>query len=251
MKKNAKEEFTVAEGQTEAPALVVNGLVAGYGAATILKGVDMHARLGEVVLLVGHNGAGKSTLLRSVLGFAQKTDGDILLDDESLSHLSVSKRVGLGIGYVPQSLGVFPRFTVEQCLDLGGYMLHPRRLLTERKESVYQVFPALREHASSACSLLSGGEQRLLMLGMALMLRPRVLLVDEPSAGLAPARVDEVMSHLRKLPQMFHMAILLVEQNITAGLSIANRVYVLRDGRVVSELTPDEISKRESFWDLI
>lgn len=238
-------------GVTQTARLSIQDLAAGYGAVTILKGIDLEAHRGEIVLLVGHNGAGKSTVLKSILGFTQRSGGDIQVDGQSLTHLSVSKRVGLGIGYVPQSLGIFPNFTCEQCLDLGGHTLGTKTLLSERREGVYDVFPALRACASSASSLLSGGEQRMLMLGMALMLRPRVLLVDEPSAGLAPARVDEVMGHLRKLPELFDMAIVLVEQNITAGLSIADRVCVLRDGRVVDQMTPEALSQRESFWDLI
>ena len=241
---------TTAKGTTD--LLTLTGLHAGYGGTPILKGVDLHLAEREIVLLIGHNGAGKSTVLKSVLGFARHLDGDVRLSAlGSLLGLDVARRIKGGLAYVPQSLGVFPRFTVRHCLELGGYTLGGRRAVRRRCAEVLDLLPMLKEHQHVPTGLLSGGEQRMVMLGMALMPRPGVLLVDEPSAGLAPARVREVMDHLRSLVDTTGIGVLLVEQNVTAGLTIADRLYVLREGRVVGEFTPRQLADREGFWDLL
>lgn len=239
------------QGSHSGSRLSISQLVAGYGGTPTLRGIDLAAESGQISLLIGHNGSGKSTVLKSILGIAHTQAGTIEVDGRSLLGQPTRRRVADGVGYVPQTLGVFPRFSVSQCLDLGGYLLKSRSLTNERKDMVYDLFPVLREHCAQPSSLLSGGEQRLLMVGMALMLRPRLLLVDEPSAGLAPVRVAEVMQQLRRLPGEFDMAVLLVEQNIAAGLEIADRVYVLKDGKVAARMSPDELRARETFWDLV
>jgi branched-chain amino acid transport system ATP-binding protein len=233
------------------PAIELAELAAGYGRHAVVHSVDLDAAPGEIVLLLGHNGAGKSTILKAILGLADQQAGRMRLAGHDLRG-PVTRRVRDGIGYVPQLLGVFPGFTVQECLELGGYCLQGRSLLRTRLDEVFQLLPRLRDKRKMTAGLLSGGEQRLLTVGMALMVKPRLLLVDEPSAGLSPAFVDDVMGQLKELVSLESTpAILLVEQNVRAGLSIADRVYLLRQGRVGGVYTASELAKREQFWDLI
>lgn len=241
-------------GQGAAPAtptIELDSVRAGYNGRPVIDGTSLHAAPGEVVLLLGHNGAGKSTVLKTILGLADHLGGEIRFTGSSLRG-SVPHRIRNGIGYVPQVLGVFPGFTVEQCLELGGYSLAKKSLIRQRLRAVYELLPRLSEKSGMTAGLLSGGEQRLLTVGMALMVQPRLLLVDEPSAGLAPSLVSEVMQQLQVLTTLEHQpAILLVEQNVQAGLSIADRAYILRQGQVAGEYRADDLVARKGYWDLL
>jgi branched-chain amino acid transport system ATP-binding protein len=234
-----------------APALALRDLHAGYGSLEVLRGLDIEVRPGEVVLVIGHNGAGKSTIARAVLGLTDFASGRVELCGVDLSGRPVSERVLAGIGYVAQTRGIFPSFSVRHNLELGGYTLRDARELALRVEEQYRRFPALRERAGVAASLLSGGQQRMLSLGIGLMVRPRVIFVDEPSAGLAPKLVAEVMAHVDGIRRENDAAVVLIEQNVAAGLKIADRVYVLRQGRVAGEFNASELEARHSYWDLL
>jgi branched-chain amino acid transport system ATP-binding protein len=210
--------------------LDVRNLEARYGRIPALKGIDLRIRAGEMVALVGANGAGKSTLLRALSG-VQRSSGEILFEGENLQSLPPHERVALGIVHAPEGRQVFGPLSVEDNLRLGAYRrgrAHSARSL----ERVYAMFPVLAERREQAAGSLSGGQQQMLAIGRALMAQPRLLLLDEPSMGLAPRLVAEIFACVRAL-RAADTALLLVEQNARAALAIADRGYVLETGRIV------------------
>ena len=213
------------------PLLAVQGLVCHYGRIEALHGVDLAVREGELVALVGANGAGKSTLLRAVSGLLPASGGTVRYRGADLTRASAETRVRNGIVQVPEGRQVFGPLSVEDNLMLGGYT----RTRTERAEGlarVYGLFPALKERRTHAAGTLSGGQQQMLAMGRAVMARPTLLLLDEPSMGLAPKLVAEVFAWITALRQSGG-TIFLVDQNARAALAIADRGYVLETGRVV------------------
>lgn len=231
-------------------ALSIGALRAGYGRLEILRGLDLDVAPGEIALVIGHNGAGKSTLAKAALGLTDYARGEIRVAGRSVSGLDTSERVRAGIGYVPQAHGIFPSFSVERNLELAGYTRHGEADVGELIAAQYERFPALRASADRPASLLSGGQQRMLSIGMAMMNRPAIVFVDEPSAGLAPKLVDEVLGHIDRIRQE-GTGVVLIEQNVASGLRIADRVYVLRRGQVVGTFLASELIDRESYWDLL
>jgi branched-chain amino acid transport system ATP-binding protein len=209
--------------------LDVTGLESRYGRIPVLHGIDLAVRAGELVALVGGNGAGKTTLLRALSG-VQPSKGRVIFEDEDISSASAEHRVNLGIVQCPEGRQVFGPLSVEDNLRLGAY----RRGGAKAREtlgSVYALFPPLAERRRQAAGTLSGGQQQMLAIGRALMAQPRLLLLDEPSMGLAPRLVAQIFAAIRKL-RAADTAILLVEQNAAAALAIADRAYVLETGRV-------------------
>jgi branched-chain amino acid transport system ATP-binding protein len=218
--------------------LDVRGLRSGYGRIAVLHGIDLEVRAGEIVALVGANGAGKSTLLRALSG-VQPSSGKVSFDDEPIESLSAEARVGLGIVQCPEGRQVFGPLSVEDNLRLGAY----RRGGPRARESlarVYALFPALAARRRQPAGTLSGGQQQMLAIGRALMAQPRLLLLDEPSMGLAPRLAAEIFAAIRGL-RAADTALLLVEQNAAAALALAGRAYVLETGRIVLSGTGAEL----------
>lgn len=227
-----------------APLLAVSGLKAGYGAVDVLHDVDISVGAGEFVCVIGANTAGKSTLLRTVSGLVA-CRGSIRFDGTELVGRPAHAIPALGIAHVPEGRHVFPEMTVEENVMLGAYSVRASRDLAERREAVLTMFPRLRERIGQLAGTLSGGEQQMVAIGRALMLKPRLLLLDEPSHGLAPKIVDELHDTFLAVSRT-GTAILLVEQNTTLALSVASRGYVLESGRVVLSGTSAELSGNDA-----
>jgi branched-chain amino acid transport system ATP-binding protein len=212
------------------PIRRVESLVAGYGALEILHGIDLSIHAGEAVSIIGPNGAGKSTVLKSIMGFVRPAHGAIWFGGSDIGGLDPHVVVRRGIGYVPQGRVVFPRMSVEENLEMGAYTVADRRRRRRTLESVFTFFPRLAERRGQQASTLSGGEQQMLAIGRGLMIEPRLILMDEPSLGLAPRFVDQVFEAIHELPKR-GPTVLLVEQNAARALAISDRAYVLELGR--------------------
>ncbi len=214
-----------------APLLAVEDLDARYGPVHALRGVSLSIGAGELVTLVGANGAGKTTLLRVISGVLPASAGVVRFDGADITRLAAEQRVRRGIAQVPEGRQVLAPMTVEDNLRLGGYT-RPRAEVAASLAVVYEMFPALVERRSEAAGLLSGGQQQMLAMARALMAKPRILLLDEPSMGLSPILVDEVFAIIERL-RAAGTTIFLVEQNAYLGLSVADRGYVLEAGALV------------------
>ena len=216
--------------------LRIRNLEAGYGRLKVLRKVSMHINPGEIVTVIGANGAGKTTLLKAVSGLLNGRGGEILFQKQDLLHEPPEKVVFLGCSLVPEGRQVFAPMTVRENLILGSYVQYRRKRRAEADEDlgrIYGLFPRLKEREGQLAGTLSGGEQQMLAIGRALLSRPRLLLLDEPSMGLAPLIVKEIFAHIARLRKELGLTILLVEQNARAALGIADRGYVLETGRVV------------------
>lgn len=208
--------------------LSVSKVIAGYGDAEILRGVSMEVGEGEIVTIIGPNGAGKSTLMKTIFGLLHPRQGAITLGGRDISHLSPYAIVGLGMCYVPQVANVFTQLTVEENLDMGAYLLKGADL-EERKQRIYELFPRLKERRSQRAGKMSGGERQMVAMGSALMLDPKLVLLDEPSAGLSPKMVEMIFERIERINKA-GPAILIVEQNAKLSLQMATRGYVLAAG---------------------
>ncbi|MEZ4729812.1 MAG: ABC transporter ATP-binding protein [Caldilineaceae bacterium] len=214
------------------PLLELKDVHTYYGKIHALKGISLTVKEGEVVTLIGSNGAGKSTTLRTISGLLRPRQGDVQLRGRSLTTTPPHKIVQAGVGHVPEGRGVFPVLTVLENLEMGAYLLNDHAEVVRRMEMVFKIFPRLQERVSQKGGTLSGGEQQMLAIGRALMQNPRVLLLDEPSMGLAPLLVEEIFNIIRRLNSEQQTTILLVEQNAQAALQVAHRAYVLETGRI-------------------
>jgi branched-chain amino acid transport system ATP-binding protein len=203
-----------------------------YGSIHALKGISLSIEGGEIVTLIGSNGAGKSTTLRTISGLLRPRRGAILLEQRRLDQLLPHEIVSLGVIHVPEGRRIFPRLTVQENLAMGAYQRRDKDGIQRDLERVFALFPRLKERLHQKGGTLSGGEQQMLAIGRALMSRPRVLLLDEPSMGLAPVLVEMIFDIIREINQQ-GITILLVEQNARMALSIAHRGYVLETGRIV------------------
>ena len=211
-----------------------------YGAVHILKDVDLAIYPGEMVCLLGGNASGKSTTLKTLLGMVTPTSGEVLLDGEVVNDKPTSYRVINGVTMVPENRRLFKRLTVKENLELGAYLRDDREGIDEDLENIYELFPRVEERLSQKAGTLSGGEQQMVAIGRALMSRPRVLLMDEPSMGLAPALVQQNFELIQQIHEE-GMAIFMVEQNANMALSIADRGWVLQTGRVVLDDTAEAL----------
>ncbi|HXG04466.1 MAG TPA: ABC transporter ATP-binding protein [Candidatus Binatia bacterium] len=226
--------------EPDGPLLEVSGLQVAYGDAPALWDVSLSLAPGELVAVVGPNGAGKTTLVNAIARLLAIRGGRLRLDGADCTHASPQEMCRRGVALVPEGRRLFGSMTVEENLELGGYRAEARPRRTEMLERVYRLFPILRERRRQLAGALSGGQQQMLAIGRALMARPRLLLVDEPSLGLAPAVVDQVFEVLGGIHRD-GVSVLLIEQNVAKALEIAGRAYVLEGGRVVAAGRPAEL----------
>jgi len=215
-----------------------------YGQIHALKGVSLTVDKGEIVTLVGANGAGKSTLLKTTSGLLRPSQGSILLDGKDLTQYPPHEIVARGVVQVPEGRRVFGRLTVTENLEMGAFAISDQKLIKENLERVFNLFPRLKERCRQVSGTLSGGEQQMLAMGRALMANPRVLLLDEPSMGLAPVLVDGIFDTIRQL-HAEGTTILLVEQNARMALQVADRGYVLQSGAVVLSDNAENLRQNE------
>lgn len=211
-----------------------------YGNIQALKGVSLTINQGEIVTLIGANGAGKSTILKTISGLLKPKQGEIAFEGESISGKVAQAIVKKGISHVPEGRRVFANMSVEENLELGAYLRKDKAGIREDFEKIYNLFPRLQERRKQQAGTLSGGEQQMLAMGRALMARPRLLLLDEPSMGLAPLLVKTIFNIIEEINQS-GTTILLVEQNANMALSIADRAYVIETGKIVLSGTADEL----------
>lgn len=227
-------------------SLTAEGLTAGYGGGPIIRDISLRVVPGEIVSVVGPNGSGKSTLMKALVGLVGILDGTVHLGDRDVTRLATEEMARAGVGYVPQVDDVFPPLTVNENLEIGGYLL-PRAEVPANLDRVYDVFPQLSTMRTRRAGKLSGGERKMLAMGRVLMLRPTLVILDEPTANLAPLIADAVLGeHVRRLADT-GCSVLVVEQRARAVLAISDRTYVLAGGEVQMEGTPAELSANPDF----
>jgi branched-chain amino acid transport system ATP-binding protein len=237
-----------------ASRIVVRDVDAGYGAVRVLHGVSIEVREGETVALLGTNGNGKSTLIKCIMGLVAPDAGEIFLETDGaridLTKRSTEEIVGLGITMVPEGRRLFPKLTVEENLLLGAYRAGARGDIDRNLAFCFEAFPLLRERRRQLAGSMSGGEQQMLALARALMSSPRILLVDEPSVGLAPILVNRVIGKIRELKDRYHLTVLMAEQNFNQATKIADRGYIIVHGKIefeghsTQELRENELVKK-------
>ena len=224
--------------------LEVQGVHTYYGNIEALKGISLTVQQGEIVTLIGSNGAGKTTTLRTIAGVLRPRKGTVRMGERDLLHVPANEIVKLGVAHSPEGRRIFPRMTVKENLEMGAYTRTDKAEIARDYDRVFELFPRLKERLGQRAGTLSGGEQQMLAIGRALMARPKVLLLDEPSMGLAPVLVELVFRTIQEINAQ-GMTILLVEQNALMALSIANRGYVLQTGRIVLSDSAKTLAKNE------
>ncbi|MGQ9477183.1 MAG: ABC transporter ATP-binding protein [Candidatus Bipolaricaulia bacterium] len=228
--------------------LRVEEVTSGYGEMEILHGVSIEVQEGEIVSIIGPNGAGKSTLMKTIFGLLKPTQGRITFKDEEITGLPPNELVRHGLCYVPQVDNVFPSLTVQENLEMGAFIEEDPKAISSRMEGVYELFPLLRERRRQRVGKMSGGERQMVAIGRALMLNPQLLMLDEPSAALAPKLAEMIFAKIKEINST-GVSLLIVEQNAKESLKLANRGYVLADGRNKLEgpgvklLTDPEVGK--------
>jgi branched-chain amino acid transport system ATP-binding protein len=224
--------------------LQIRNLKVSYDGVLAISKVDMQVKPGQIVALVGGNGNGKSTTLRAVAGLNQADEGEIVFDGKEIGKMPAHKRVGLGLSLVPEGRRIFARLTVQRNLELGAYTRDDRHEVAESIERMYRLFPILKERRTQLAGTMSGGEQQMLAIGRGLMAKPKMLLLDEPSWGIAPRFVTKVLDTIQLVNQE-GMSVLLVEQNLHKALAIAHHGYVIQTGRIVLEGAGSELLGNE------
>ena len=222
------------------PILELRNVSTHYGLVAVLRDVDMDIYEGEMVCLLGGNASGKTTTLKTILGYVTPSEGEVVLDGEVVSGLTTTEVVRRGVSMVPENRRLFPDMTVEENLRLGSYLRRDRKAVEEAHETVFETFPRVRERLKQKAGTLSGGEQQMVAMGRALMADPKVLLMDEPSMGLAPILVEQVFEIIKKIRQL-GKTVFIVEQNANMALSIADRGYVIQTGQVVLADTAENL----------
>jgi len=224
----------------EKPLLEARDIHGGYSDVKVLNGVELVVHEGEIVAVIGPNGSGKSTLMKTIFGLLKPNSGRILFRGEEITGLEPFQIIRRGLCYVPQESNVFPSLTVEENLEMGAYILEDPEEIAERKEQVYQLFPYLQERSGLGVRKLSGGARQMVAFARGLMLQPSLLLFDEPSAGLAPQLVGDVLDKLREINE-YGTSLLIVEQHVQKALELCHRGYVLDMGRTLTEDTGREL----------
>ncbi|MGB7100637.1 MAG: ABC transporter ATP-binding protein [Xanthobacteraceae bacterium] len=233
-----------------ASSLTIAGIHAAYGAVRVIEDVSLKIGAGETVVLLGTNGNGKSTLMKCIMGMVQPSEGSIIAEIDGINYDLIGRRteeiVDLGIALVPEGRRLFPKLTVEENLLLGAFRRTARRELTRNLDVCFETFPRLAERRSQLAGSMSGGEQQMLALGRALMLAPKILLVDEPSVGLAPILVKRTIDAIAEMKQRYSLTVLMAEQNFTQAIRIANRGYVIVHGKIAFEgASADELNNND------
>lgn len=229
---------------TDKALLQVESIHSYYGNIHALHGISLHVKQGEVVTLIGANGAGKSTTIRTISGLMRPQEGTITFDGEAIQGIPAHQLVGRGIAQSPEGRRIFPRLSVQDNLVMGAYLRQDKKEIQTDMERVYELFPRLKERRNQLGGTLSGGEQQMLAIGRALMAHPRLLLLDEPSMGLAPVLVEAIFEIIKQINSQ-GTTILLVEQNALMALEVAQRGYVLQSGSVVLSDQADALLKNE------
>jgi branched-chain amino acid transport system ATP-binding protein len=214
--------------------LEIENLTAAYGMVQILYGVNFKVEQGEIVSIIGPNGAGKTTLVKTIMGFMHPKTGAVRFKGETIEKLPTYEIVKKGLTMIPEGREIFPRMTVEENLQLGAYSIKDKEKVKQTKEKVLDIFPVLKKKEKALAQTLSGGEQQMLVICRSLMSNPQLLILDEPSLGLAPIIVEKVLDTVRTINEE-GVTVLLVEQNIHDSLTVANRGYVLEEGKIILE----------------
>jgi branched-chain amino acid transport system ATP-binding protein len=215
--------------------LEVKNLIVNYGVITALQGVSLTVRRGDIVTLIGANGAGKTTTLRTISGLVKARSGELLYEGKPITRLPAHQRVKLGMAQVPEGRMVFANLTVAENLRMGAYLVRDKAAIATELDYVFTLFPRLKERAKQIAGTLSGGEQQMLAIGRALMSKPKFLMLDEPSLGIAPLLVQKIFEKIIEINRRHGITILLVEQNANLALEVANYGYVLETGRILLE----------------
>jgi branched-chain amino acid transport system ATP-binding protein len=226
--------------------LRLNGLTAGYGAKTVISGVSFALEPGQILALLGHNGAGKTTTLRSIMGLLLPKEGDVEFNGQKINRLGVAERIALGLRLLPEGRGIFPDLSVAENIDVVAASNVAAGAMFDIPD-VYRLFPVLIERRTARAGSLSGGQQQMLALSLAILGTPRCLLLDEPSIGLAPNLVERMFQQVREVCKSHAMTAVLVEQNVAAAMHIADRVIIMNNGEIVFDGNPEE-ARASNFW---
>jgi branched-chain amino acid transport system ATP-binding protein len=226
--------------------LGLEGLEAGYGAKTVISAVSFALKPGQILAFLGHNGAGKTTTLRSVMGMLRPSAGEVLFDGRRIGRLSVAERVALGLRLLPEGRGIFPDLSVAENIDVVAARNVSKGAMFDIPD-VYKLFPVMQERRTTRAGSLSGGQQQMLALSLAILGTPRCLMLDEPSIGLAPNLVERMFQTVRELCKSHAMTAVLVEQNVAAAMKIADRVIIMNSGQIVFDGGPEE-ARASNFW---
>ena len=221
--------------------LKVEGLESGYGEMQVLWGPSLEVKGGSITALLGPNGVGKTTLLRTIFGSVRPWKGKVIYDGKDVTYLPTHKKVDMGIALVPEGRHLFSGMSVQENLIMGAYLKRARERMEESLEVIYSLFPILKERAKQRAGSLSGGEQQMLTVARALMTRPKLIMLDEPSQGLAPKLAGEVFETIKKLREEMGLTVLLVEQNVEISLEVADYVYIMHEGLIKAEGKAEEI----------
>ncbi len=230
--------------------LTVKNLEAGYGKKQILYDLSLSILPGEIVGLIGHNGAGKSTALQSIFGLLTPYGGQVLYMDRDLTFALPASKLDAGIYHLPQENFIFSDLTVTDNLEMSFFTMKEQTAFPSRLDMVYQFFPVLKDRKTQLAGTLSGGERRMLGIGMGLLREPKLLMLDEPSSGLSPVAFQNVAKMIEKINGNLGTAVLLVEQNVKVAFKLSKRVYVMKAGHIILEETGAELLKRNEWWDL-